>query len=109
MIAYDKVLKQQNFELVLCDHFLEGAFIPKDEKILLCTNTLSRKVDFDNAIKRQLIKYYDFSRSDNYNCDNCKHVACSEVRAALFHTQCNPKERTKFKLMKNSKKTKEKL
>jgi hypothetical protein len=60
--------------------------VPNDDKIMLCGNTLSRKVDFDNAMKRQLIKYYDFNRSDNYSTENCKHLACSEVRAALFHT-----------------------
>jgi hypothetical protein len=28
LIAYDKVLKQSSVELVLCDHFLEGAYVP---------------------------------------------------------------------------------
>ena len=86
LIAYDKILKQQNVELVLCDHFMEGAYVPADNKIMLCSNTLMRRKDFDNALKRMLIKMYDQSRSDNYKCDNCKHLACTEVRAALFHS-----------------------
>jgi len=28
LIAYDKLLKQQTVELVLCDHFLDGAYVP---------------------------------------------------------------------------------
>lgn len=107
LIAYDKVLKQSSVELVLCDHFMDGAY--KEDKIMLCANTLMRRKDFDNAMKRMLIKMYDQARSDNYKCDNCKHLACTEVRAALFNSQCNPKERTKLKIMKNSTRAKEKL
>lgn len=68
-----------------------------------------RKDDFDNAIKRMLIKLYDNKRSTTYNSDNCKHMACSEVRAALFHSRCNPKERSRLKILKNSKTAKEKI
>ena len=45
-----------------------------------------RKQDFENAMKRMLIKLYDHQRSENYNFDNCKHLACTEVRAAMFHS-----------------------
>ena len=76
---------------------------------MLCANTLVRKQDFDNAMKRMLIKMYDQARSENYKCDNCKHLACTEVRAALFHTQCNPKERSRMKIMSGSSRAKEKL
>ncbi len=76
---------------------------------MLCSNALLHKKDFDNAIKRMLIKMYDQARSENYKCDNCKHLACTEVRAALFHTQCNPKERNRMQLIKQSNKAKEKL
>lgn len=109
LIAYDKVLKQSSVELVLCDHFMEGAYIPAENKIMLCSNTLVRKKDFDNALKRQLIKMYDQTRSENYKCDNCKHLACTEVRAALFHSQCNPRERSHLKVMKGSSTAKDKL
>jgi autotransporter-associated beta strand protein len=98
--GYTKVLKQNTVELVLCDHFLEGAFVPAENKIILCSNSLMRKKDFDNAMKRMLIKMYDQARSENYKCDNCKHLACTEVRAALFHTQCNPKERNRMQVIK---------
>jgi hypothetical protein len=109
LIAHDRILKQQTVDLVLCDHFLEGAYIPADNKIMLCSNVLVKRRDFDNAMKRMLIKMYDHARSENYKSDNCKHLACTEVRAALFHSQCNPKERSRMKLLKNSSKAKEKL
>jgi len=109
LVAYDKVLKQSSIDLVLCDHFMEGAFIPAENKIMLCSNALVRRKDFDNAMKRMLIKMYDQARSENYKCDNCKHLACTEVRAALFHSQCNPKERSRMQIMKNSSRAKEKL
>ena len=32
---------------------------------------------------------YDQERSENFNPDNCKHLACTEVRAAAVNTKCN--------------------
>eukprot|EP00347_Sterkiella_histriomuscorum_P017831 403347812 len=106
MLVYDMALKQQHIDIVLCDHFLEGVFLPKpDQKIILCANALYRKKDFDNALKRMLIKMYDFNRAgeSKYNPDNCKHLACSEVRAALFNSNCNIKDRKKFKQLSSNK------
>lgn len=109
LVAHDKILKQNTVELVICDHYMEGAYVPAENKIMLCTNALARRSDFDNAMKRMLVKMYDQARSENYKCDNCKHLACTEVRAALFNSTCNPKERSRMKIMKNSSKAKEKL
>lgn len=58
---------------------------------------------------RMLVKLYDHQRSGNYNFDNCKHLACTEIRAAQFHSQCNPKERSKLKVAKFTKTAQEKL
>ena len=72
---------------------MQGAFVPEADQIILCSNVLVDKKDFNNAMKRQLIKLYDYKRAENYSFDNCKHLACTEIRAALFHSQCNPSER----------------
>ncbi len=61
---------------------------------------LVNKDDFDNAAKRQLIRLYDEYRSSNYDSDNCKHLACTEVRAANFNSKCNPRERYNSRLSK---------
>lgn len=82
LVVYDHVLGQKNIHLTLCDSFYEGAYIPNENKIVLCVNALTRKEDFNNAINRLLIKMYDHKRTENYNFDNCKHLACTEVRAA---------------------------
>ena len=37
---------------------------------------------------------YDFNRSENYDCNNCKHLACSEVRATIFSSKCDAKMRS---------------
>ena len=59
LIAYDKVLTQSSVELVLCDHFMEGAYVVSENKIMLCSNVLMKRKDFENAMKRMLIKMYD--------------------------------------------------
>ena len=65
---------------------MQGAFIPEQDQIVLCSNVLVERSDFDDALKRHLIRLYDYKRSENYNFDNCKHLACTEVRAALFNS-----------------------
>ena len=72
---------------------MEGVYIPENNnKIFLCSNTLMHKKDFDNAMARQLIFLYDHTRGKGlHDLNNCKHLACSEVRAALFSNKCKIK------------------
>ena len=70
---------------------------------------LVERQDFNDAMKRQLIRLYDYKRSENYSFDNCKHLACTEVRAALFHSQCNPSERSKASRLRMTGNSKEKM
>ena len=70
--------------------------------MVLCANTLVDQQDFSNAMKRALIRLYDYQRSENYDFDNCKHLACTEVRSAQFDSTCNPREKTGSRLSKLS-------
>ena len=87
---------------------MQGAFIPEADQIVLCSNVLVEKQDFNDAMKRQLIRMYDYKRSENYSFDNCKHLACTEVRAAIFHSQCNPNERSKMSRLRMTSQSREK-
>jgi len=46
----------------MCDDFYQGVFMPEQNKIMLCANTLMNKTDFDNALVRQLVFLYDHNR-----------------------------------------------
>ena len=85
-----KLNAAEHVRLEVCDRFIEGTYVPDTNKIILCSNIIFKREDFDNALKRQLIFMYDYQRAENYNFDNCKHVACTEIRAARFHADCNP-------------------
>ena len=37
---------------------------------------------------------YDYHKYENMDLDNCKHLACSEIRAAAFSSKCYAKART---------------
>ena len=52
LLQYDVVLKRDNIKLIMCDDFYQGVFIPENNKIMLCANTLMRRTDFENAIAR---------------------------------------------------------
>ena len=45
---------------------------------------------------RHLVKMYDHVRSENYDFDNCKHLACTEVRAANFNSKCELRRKSKM-------------
>ncbi|CAI2378881.1 unnamed protein product [Moneuplotes crassus] len=89
LLVHDRVLKAEDIIVGICDEFSQGLYVPDEQKIILCSNTLVRKLDFEDGIHRQLVKYYDHARSENYNLNNCRHLACSEVRAAGFSNKCN--------------------
>ena len=63
-----------------------------------------QKNDFENSLARQLIFMYDHNRSKGaHDLNNCKHLACSEVRAALFTDKCRvSKSRLDVNSNKNS-------
>ncbi len=104
LLHYDYTLRPDTVKLIMCDDYFEGTFLPDDSQILLCANTLMRQQDFKNAMARQLILLYDHTRGqfkyqtnsesarENatgiYDLNKCKHLACSEVRAAMFTDRC---------------------
>ena len=48
----------------MCDEFVDGAYVPEQNKILLCANTMMRKKDFDNGLQRLLVLMYDNVRGN---------------------------------------------
>ena len=86
------------------DQYIDGLYLPKEKQIILCANTLIYRNEFANAFYRQTVKLYDHSRSKNYNFKNCKHLACTEVRAASFSDACNSPalSKGKFELKSSS-------
>ena len=55
-----KLNAADHVRLEVCDRFIEGTYVPDTNKIILCSNIIYRREDFDNALKRQLIFMYDF-------------------------------------------------
>ena len=89
LMAHNFALKTDTVKMIMCNDFYEGVYLPDPNKVLLCGNVLMEKQDFENALNRQLIMLYDNVRGNGlHNLDNCKHLACSEVRAALFNNSC---------------------
>ena len=88
LLLYDVVMKPNIIRFEICDKYVQGVYLENKQSIILCSNTLFNKKEFDDAVKRHLIRLYDYERSENYDCENCKHLACSEVRAAIFSHKC---------------------
>jgi len=51
-LAYDVVLKAAAIELATCDQYMEGTYVADENRIILCSNVLTKKDDFNNATKR---------------------------------------------------------
>ncbi len=82
--------------------------MPSKKQIILCSNVLYHKDEFNNALKRQLIMLYDFERAGAQQdkiFSNCKLLACSEIRAANFHSRCflDPGHQSKLRSRKETK------
>lgn len=57
MLKYKFTLDQENISLDVCNEFIEGYYFNKENKIVLCANTLTnyeKKTKFHQAIKRHV-------------------------------------------------------
>ena len=75
MLIHGHKLTSKDIIIGICDEFSDGVYLPKEKKLILCSNVLVRRKDFENGINRQLIKFYDHQRTENYNFNSCKHLA----------------------------------
>ena len=56
---------------------------------------MMKRKDFENGVQRLLILLYDNVRGNGeHDLNNCKHLACSEVRASLFVDKCSHHPKT---------------
>ena len=67
LLVYDVILKQTSITFAVCNNFYEGAYLPDQRKIILCSNTIRDEEGFKDALKRQLIRMYDEERAVNYD------------------------------------------
>lgn len=57
LLKYNYTLNPEIIHLDVCNEFLEGYYFPKENKITLCTNTLTnfeKTKKFEHAIKRHV-------------------------------------------------------
>ena len=59
LIVFNSSFKDEMVTFATCDKYFEGVYLPKEEKIVLCSNALYHYSEFKDAIQRQLIKMYD--------------------------------------------------
>ena len=50
LLWYDFHLKKDMISFAVCDQFYDGVYLPDTNKIILCSNALFDKNDFDNAL-----------------------------------------------------------
>ncbi|OZJ03270.1 hypothetical protein BZG36_04901 [Bifiguratus adelaidae] len=69
-----------------CDATRSGGFSP-DHGILLCQNRFFSKSHQEDTMVHEMIHMYDHCRFE-VDWSNCRHHACSEVRAASLSGDC---------------------
>lgn len=73
-----------------CDRDVMGGFrpFPPEAGIVLCHNHLQTKSEVENTMVHELIHAFDHCRA-KIDWGNCRHHACSEVRAANLSGDCS--------------------
>lgn len=79
------------FHVRHCDQSVAGGFVPT-EGVVVCHNHLTSREEVEHALAHELIHAYDHCRAKNLDWTDCKHHACSEVRAAALSGDCSWKQ-----------------
>jgi inner membrane protease ATP23 len=79
-------MTKEDFKCMPCDETRSGGFSPS-EGILLCQNRFFSKKHQEDTMVHEMIHMYDNCRF-KVDWSNCKHHACSEVRAASLSGDC---------------------
>jgi inner membrane protease ATP23 len=93
------------FTVETCEKALVGGFRPPDGvralkrrswvqadarvKVVLCHNQIVSATEFENALVHELVHAFDHCRAADLSWSNCRHHACSEVRAANLSGDCS--------------------
>jgi len=71
---------------VPCEDKISGAFHAAEGgtyEVIMCQNLIASQEQFDSVLTHELIHAYDVCRAD-VDFKNCRHHACTEVRAATL-------------------------
>ncbi|KAJ3411975.1 Mitochondrial inner membrane protease atp23 [Chytridiales sp. JEL 0842] len=79
-------LDKRHFRCTPCDMTRAGGFAPK-HGIILCQNRLKNKQHMEDVMTHELIHAYDHCTT-NVKWSDCRHYACSEIRAATLSGEC---------------------
>ncbi|KAG2171423.1 hypothetical protein INT43_009084, partial [Umbelopsis isabellina] len=79
-------MKKEDFKCMPCDETRSGGFSPQDG-ILLCQNRFFSKKHQEDTMVHEMIHMFDNCRF-KVDWSNCKHHACSEIRAASLSGDC---------------------
>jgi inner membrane protease ATP23 len=68
-----------------CNGAMQGRFDPAG--ITICSDIIGAKAEVATTVSHELVHAYDFCRA-NMDITNCKHMACTEIRAASLSGDC---------------------
>lgn len=76
------------FRVEECNMNVSGGFMP-GEGVVICSNHILFQDEVDSSLAHELIHAYDHCRASNLDWSDCRHHACSEIRAANLSTACH--------------------
>jgi len=75
------------FHVARCDGDVHGGF-STEFGVVLCHNRLQHAREVGLALAHELVHAYDFCRARDLDLTDCRHHACTEVRAAALSGDC---------------------
>ena len=75
------------FHVAKCEGEVHGGF-STEFGVVLCHNRLQHPREVELALAHELVHAYDFCRARDLDLRDCRHHACTEVRAAALSGDC---------------------
>jgi inner membrane protease ATP23 len=75
------------FHVAKCEGDVHGGF-STEFGVVLCHNRLQHAREVELALAHELVHAYDFCRAKDLDLRDCRHHACTEVRAAALSGDC---------------------
>ncbi|KAJ9066783.1 Mitochondrial inner membrane protease atp23 [Entomophthora muscae] len=81
-------LNFKNIDCEPCDSTASAKFLSESGKVVICQNNVRTLADVENNLIHEAVHAHDWCKF-KINLEDCRHIVCTEIRAANLSDDCN--------------------